>query len=48
MQFLGPLNVFSYARLRPTQCLLLHNFLKADGFAINLKSSVEEWEGHGF
>lgn len=44
MQFLGPLNVFSCPRLSPTQCLLLHNFLKGGGFAINLKSSVEEWE----
>lgn len=42
------LNVFSCARLSPTQCLLLHNYLKGDGFAINLKSSMEEWEEYRF
>lgn len=42
------LNVFSCARLSPTQCLLLHNYLKGDGFAINLKGNMEEWEEHRF
>lgn len=48
MHFLGALNVFSCSRLNPTQCLLLHNFLKGKGFAIILKSSIEEWKEHRF
>lgn len=42
------LNVFSCARLSPTECLLSHNYLQGDGFAINLKSRMEEWEEHRF
>lgn len=32
----------------PYTMLTVQNFLKRKGFAINLKSGMEEWEEHGF